>query len=371
MIAVAYLIPFLACVILRFTFDYSEGAQAYFMIIAFGELTVGGLHWLFHRYQSTAIEFLGSLVKTIHREDSWTELIHTTETQTDSTGKTYTVSKVREKYHPEKYYFKTTIGSKFTSGKSFFYYVAGIWNIEPRHDSWSCTNIKGGRRYGIHYTAVDIPIKESGNPGKWVPVTEKHRYTNRIRRSNSVFKYEIINTEKAEFLGLCAYPTIKDFDAPCVLSRDIPVDPAVDEMFRKFNGRYASQWQMRLYIILYDASRGIGTSEHQRAYWQGGHKNEFTLCIGIADINRIAWAHAFSWAESQQIEIEISQWLISQKRLNWDSLYDKLLFSLPQWKRKQFKDFDYINVTLELWQIALILAGSIVENLIAIIIALN
>lgn len=369
MIAPAYLLPPLACLLLSFGFGFTGNVQPYLLILLFGELTAGGLHWGFLHYRSTATEFLGSLVRSIHREDSWIELVQSTETRTDSSGRSYTVRRTRERRHPEKFYFRTTIGSEFSCRKDFFCRVAAIWApLEPRRIAWSGSHIKGGRRFGLCYTTADFTADD---PQNWVPVTEKHRYTNKIRRSNSIFKYERISATRANENGLCDYPKIVNFDAPCVLSRDIPVTPSVNEMFRKFNGRYACQWQMRLYIILFDASRGIGVSELQRAYWQGGHKNEFVICLGLTPDDRIAWARAFSWADSRQIEVEVAQWLMSQNRLKWNKLYHQLIYTLPAWQRKEFKDFDYINITLSARQIAMILAACLLENCLAVTIALN
>ena len=352
MIAPAYLLPPLACLLLRFGFDFRGGAQPYLLILLFGELTVGGLHGFFLHWQWTATEFLGSLVSSIHREDAWIELVHSTERRTDSSGRSYSVSRVRERRHGEKYYFRTTIGSEFTCGREFFQRVAAIWSdFRPRRNYWSGTHIKGGRRYGLFYTTADFMEAHGSDPRYWVPVTEKHRYKNRIRRSNSIFKFEHISRARAEENGLCDYPKIIDFDAPCILSRDVPVSPRADEMFRKFNGRYASRWQMRLYNLLFDASRGAGVSELQRQYWQGGHKNEFTICLGVTPDDRIAWARAFSWADSQKIEVEIARRLMEQRRLDWDNIYHLLRADLNRWQRKEFKDFDYINVSLSPRQI--------------------
>lgn len=366
MIAPAYLIPPLACLLLRLGFDFTGGAQPYLLILLFGELTVGGLHWFFLHYQSTATEFLGSLVSSIHREDPWIELVRSTETRTDSSGRSYSVSRVRERRHSEKYYFRTTIGSEFACGKDFFLRVAQRWAIKGRRNYWSGSHIKGGRRYGLYYTDRDFTAAESSDPQRWVPVTEKHRYQNKIRRSNSIFKYEHISRARAQENGLCDYPEIEDFDAPCILSHDIPIPAGADEMFRRFNGRYASGWQMRLYIVLFEASRGAGVSELQREYWQGGHKNEFTICLGLTADDRIAWARAFSWADSQQVEVDLARWLMAQRRLNWEKIYHRLLYTLNVWQRKEFKDFDYIDVGLTPRQTLAIYLLSLLENAFAL-----
>lgn len=189
--------------------------------------------------------------------------------------------------------------------------------------------------------------------------------------SNSIFKFEKIDAKQAEEIGLYDYPSIRDFDAPCILSGSIPVSDSVRSLFRKFNAYHAPQWQMRLYILLFEASKGISVSEKQRAYWQGGNKNEFVLCIGMADENTIEWARAFSWADEQEREVSVSQWLMDNPIIDWEKIYDYLTIALCSWKRKEFKDFDYININLPLWQIITTLTLCATENFLALYIAIN
>ena len=127
---------------------------------------------------------------------------------------------------------------------------------------------------------------------------------------------------------------------------------------------------MRLYILLFDADKGVGISEQQRAYWQGGNKNEFVVCIGLNSNEKIEWARTFSWTDEQIKEVETSQWLMHQHNLDWIAFHDWLKFHLKDWKRKEFKDFDYINITLPMWQLFAIISISVAENALAIYLAI-
>lgn len=371
MIAVAYVIPIIACLLLHFEFEYDGSWSAYLWTIIFGEATAGLLHWFFYHQHTSCTEYLGSMVREINHEESWTELVEINETKTDAKGNSYTRTRIEERFHREKFYFYTTIGSKIDTDYSFYSYVRSIWGL-PRHSlTWENRNIKGGIRFGSRYQMADFSYEEYENPKNWVPITEKHSYTNKVRASNSIFNFEKIEKKEASEMGLLDYPAIHYYDAACVLSKDILIPPDVDEMFRKFNARYAPEFQMRLYILLFDAARGVSISEKQRTYWQGGNKNEFVVCFGLSSNDEVKWARAFSWADDQTKEVEIAQWLMNLHKLDWNLLHDWLRWNLADWKRKEFKDFDYINITLPLWQIITIIVLSIAENAFAIYLAVS
>ena len=362
MIAIAYLIPALACLLLHFGFRYEGDWTAYAWIFGAGEATVGLLHWLFYRSYTSYEEFLGSRVSSIHYEAPWTEVVVRYETRTDGKGRTQTVRRVSYIYHPEKYYFYTTIGSMFGMSSAFFYQIRDLWNVPTHPDSWVGPHIRGGVCTGYHYNFTDLDPLRFADIDYWVPITESHRYKNKIRCSNSIFKFEKISKERAEEAGLIGYPVITGYDAPAILSKDFDVPDYADAMFRRFNAGVAPESQMRLYILLFDYRKGIAVSELQRAYWQGGNKNEFVVCIGIDSEGKVHWARAFSWADEQQVEVELAQWLMKQDTLDWADLYHWLENNVGRWKRKEFKDFDYIHVSLPLSHFLWILLLSMLEN---------
>lgn len=370
MTAVAYLIPVAACLLLHLEFGYEGKWTTYLWIMIFGEGTVGILHWLFYEVHTSKTEYLGSLVSDIVHEEEWTELVERTETRKDSRGNTYTVTRIEEKWHPEKYYFHTTRGSEIKTDFQFYAYVRRVWGLGRHELSWTGGHIKGGARFGSMYQMADFDYSERENPGNWVPVTEAGSYTNKVQASNSIFKFEKIEAEDARAMGLYDYPPICQHDAACVLSNEIAVPDGVDDLFRKFNGRYAPQAQMRLYVMLFDSSRGVSVSEMQRAYWQGGNKNEFSICIGMNRDSEVEWARAFSWADEQTKEVETAQWLMQHRNLDWQAFHDWFAYHIVDWNRKEFKDFDYIHITLPMWQILTIIIISIAENALALYMAI-
>lgn len=371
MIAIAYLVPVVGCLVLYFLFGYAGSWQTYAIVFACGEATVGLCHRLCYKSFTSCTEYLGSMIRSIHYEAPWTERIVRTETKTDAKGRTYTRTYVQYVYHPAKHYFHTSIGSRYPMNAAYFHEVKTLWGVRKHSDTWTGPHIQGGVRFGHHYILDDLGETEIEKPIYWIPVTEKHSYKNKIRSSNSIFKFEKISREQAAELGLHEYPAIINNDAPCILSTDLPIPPDADVMFRKFNARYGPGLQIRLYILLFDAEKGIGISEMQRAYWQGGNKNEFVVCMGLDADRSVKWARAFSWADEQNIEVEAAQWLMHHPRLEWAEFYEWLKVNLLGWKRKEFSDFDYINVTLPLKYFLIVLFASILENSLAIYLVLE
>lgn len=351
MIVFAYLLPLAAALILKTALDYGGDWKTYLWLVAGGEAFVAGLHYLFHYQQTSVREYLGSLVSRLHYEEPWTELVPQTVTRRDSRGNTYTTVRMRHVYHPERYYFDTSRGSTINTDGSFFRYVADRWGVVPTRVYWRNANIRGGIRYGLDAAAPAIADGEAIDDVRWVGVTESHRYSNRIRNSNSIFKYRHISRKEAQALGLYDYPAIQGHEAPAVLSRDVNIDFRIRQKFNRFNGALAPLRQMRLYILVFRAESGVGMAELQRAYWQGGNKNEFVVCLGMTPEGRVEWATAFSWADSQELETATADWFMRNPQVDWDEFHSWFARESAGWKRKEFSDFKYIGVNLRLWQV--------------------
>ena len=374
MIALAYLFPVIAIVILKTVLHLDSEWTVFLWIFIAGEGTVGLLHIGIVLFQTLKTEYLGSIVKSIHFEDSWTELIENKKYKKNSKGEFYPVKTVREKYHYPKYYFYTTRNSKIKTDSSFYKYVLNQWQKTPQYLSWADNHIKGGTRYGESCSADYNGIFETCDNSKWVSVTEQHLYLNRITQSYSIFRHKDISKKEAYKLGLYFYPNKYFHDIPCILydhCKNYLPDYEITKKFQRFNGVFAPRNQMRLFILLFESGKGLDIAVAQKNFWQGGNKNEFVICLGISSKRKVEWSFVFSWADEQEIEIETQQWFLKNKNLDLNKFYDWFLQKYNRWKRKEFKDFKYIRIPLDIWQIMVIYVLSIFENIMAIKIALE
>lgn len=114
-------------------------------------------------------------------------------------------------------------------------------------------------------------------------------------------------------------------------------------MLRQYNALIGHRNEVKIFLLLFENER-IGVSELQRIHWKGGNKNELVICASKDG----SWAKTFSWCDDKRIEVE-SSYIFEMKEL---SLHDKIVKVEHQveelWKRKHFKDFDYIDIPLNL-----------------------
>lgn len=188
--------------------------------------------------------------------------------------------------------------------------------------------------------------------------TYPHTYKNKVKVSKSIFNFEDISEKDAKKLGLYDYPEIYDrYKQDYVLGyNSFSKNDSGRKYINYINAVYGPKYQFRTYILIFK-NKDISISEKQKSYWVGGNKNEFIICVGIDSVsNKIKWSNAFSWCDTPSLEIYTEQFLSGQDSLNIYSIADFLSKKVPTlWKRKEFKDFDYIGIELKYWQYILIL----------------
>lgn len=366
MLFFAYLIPLIACLILKFGFDYDGEWTSYLWFLFFGEATVGILHLIFYAARTSSDEYLGAYATKISYIEPWTELIEQRVQKTDAYGKTYTVTEIREKYHKEEYYFYTNLNTKFKTDSNFYYKIKGIWQTSDHVQSWRGNNIKGGIRFAHNHHFSDVSINGPEDHDKFILISQENTYTNKIKNSNSIYRSIKVSKKEAQELGLYEWPKLIEYDVPCILSHSIPVSDELNTLYRRFNALVAPERQMRLFILLFDGNLPMEVAEKQRHYWKGGNKNEFTICLGVDSDENISWVYSFSWSAENLVEIEVNQWFLNHRKLDLHGFLNWFSFEFLKWERRQFKDFKYIQVDLLLWQTITIMIGAVLESIIAI-----
>lgn len=353
MIALAYIIPLLACLLLPYLFNPYGRWEPYAIVAGAGYLLTGLTHWLCYRARTKCREFLGGYIVTIYYEAPWTEIVIVTQTYTDKRGNTHTRRRKEYVYHPEKYYFDTNLGTRHNCSDGFFDSVRSLWQVVCHEDVWYGSEISGGSRRGCNYDYYDARGSDESRAARVWTVTEPHKYTNKIRNSNSIFRFEKIGRTQAITLGLIDYPEIIDFDAPTILSDCFDVPETVERQFRLFNSVTAPEVEMHLFVLLFDASRhGVDIVEKQRAYWHGGNKNEFVVCLGV-ERGETKWARAFSWVDEPVLEVKTADWFLKNPKADLADFLEWLYANYSIWQRKHFSDFNYIRVNLTMWQVFL------------------
>jgi len=81
------------------------------------------------------------------------------------------------------------------------------------------------------------------------------------------------------------------------------VSNETQEKFRKLNGKFGISNQVRLWILVFE-NRPQSIAYYQENYWVKGNKNELVVCIGKKG-EEIQWSHAFSWATSSDLTVAV------------------------------------------------------------------
>jgi hypothetical protein len=131
----------------------------------------------------------------------------------------------------------------------------------------------------------------------------KHTYKNKIKASDlTIFDIKMVNKSQADSMGLFQYPDkIDGLEYPTILGGNVSKN--IQEKFRNLNGKFGTSNQLRLWILVFE-NKPMSIAQYQENYWVKGNKNELVICIGKKG-DEIQWSHAFSWALSNDLTVEV------------------------------------------------------------------
>lgn len=191
-------------------------------------------------------------------------------------------------------------------------------------------------------------------------------YINYVLNSNSIFRQQSVSADEAATLGLIDYPSHDSrlFDHNVILGSPklpqwVKFSNRTQHAFQLINAFAGQRRQIHIFILVFDASQDVATALKQRAYWNGGNKNEFTVCLGVdfsatdstsggAEDSRatVRWCKAFSWCDIPKLESATESWFIEHRELSLGDYAEWLGQHLNLWKRKNFSDFKYLGINL-------------------------
>jgi len=234
------------------------------------------------------------------------------------------------------------------------------------------------------------------------PYVSKHTYVNKIKASDlTIFNISLVTDEQADSLGLFKYPDYSEYEGlayPTILGNKTALPyPYIQEKFRRLNGKFGVSNEMRLWVLIFE-DKPMSIARMQENYWVKGNMNEMVVCIGVKG-NKIQWAHTFSWALSNELTVSVRNQVMNlyqykdttvkvpmpvipvpamastgKKNKNnpsvlplpiqykdstykvkspsypvlnantWNNLYTYLNKDLKKFKRRSFKEFDYLTV---------------------------
>lgn len=362
----AYILPAAAAVGVVFYFDHPH--QAWWIYLVGLILAEFLLYLAIHR-ASRQQEYLSGYALNVQHHEPWVERVVYTESYTDSQGRSRTRTQVRYVHHPDRWLVEFNTGYEVDVNQDVYLHYASLWGTEeqwitPVH--MNCVAGGGGQLYEWNNVYADA-----------CTTTYYGLYINYLKNSQSIFRFRDIPDDEARSLGLVAYPRLHRslLEGDVVLASPLwgkaySVSDEAQRALQLFNAFEGARHQIHCFVLLFDASRqSLQTAVDQRAYWEGGNKNEFTVCLGL-DASKpspeVVWCEAFSWCDVPQLESAAESWFIAHRELNLKAFAQWLHDNVGLWRRKQFSDFKYLGIRLSpartalVFFVALLLAALIV-----------
>jgi hypothetical protein len=104
--------------------------------------------------------------------------------------------------------------------------------------------------------------------------------------------------------------------------------------------------------IIYITKEDMSFKYILETFWKGGKKNDAILILGVNDTGEVQWSDLIAWTDNTDIFIDAQSDFKKMNVKNLDVI-DKFKTTLKTFKRKPFKDFEYLkeNITIDFkWQ---------------------
>lgn len=345
-----FLIPIVTVGILAFKFREKTALWEYAVVLVPSLLLFFALKYSFVYISSLDKEYLSDLVSKITYYEDWDETVMVTHTRTVScgNGKTRTETYVvpERRYHPKRYVYETVTGETNDVSEDEYKLICYKLNMpavfKDMHRSYRS---KDGDAYVTSWNRT----RENSYPVTWT-----HLYQNKVKASSySIFKYGNMSEEEIKENKLFDYPEIKNNDQNPILGFNA-TDTDIDAV-RYLNGYRGPKNQIHVFILCFN-NPSLEVAEMQKAYWQGGNKNEFVVCLGVKN-NTVIWCNPFSWSDEPMLEVKTRDYFIKHPNINFKDYAEWLDTQIDKnWHRKEFNDFNYLSIELSIgWYIAILI----------------
>lgn len=362
---ILYSIPFIISLILLIFFKKKIVWWEYIVLIIPSILLTIIMKFIVIEINTYDTQYLGTYVNKLTYYEPWNELVRVRHERSvpcgrNSNGHTkyctevYYTTEVR--WHSEHYTYQTTLNNReYTINENLYNNIKNKLNTIPQFkDLKRKYYTKDGDAYVYTF---------DGNINHMYDITFDESYKNKIKAStsNSIFKLQEIDETEAKKHNLYDYPKINKEQQTPILGKKIPYKD--EQIIRYINAVKGKEKQFRMYILFFNHDE-FDKSELQRSYWQNGNKNEFILCLGVKG-DSVVWTNPFSWSDIPTLEAKTKNYFIKNPKLD---IYQYGLWLINEiddnWVRKNFDDFDYINIELKNGQYICLIIIILLMNII-------
>lgn len=352
---IAILIPVITSLILLLYFSKKTVWWEYALVIIPTIIIFFGIRAGMVSYKQSDTEYLGYYVTGAKYYEKWDEYIHQTCTTTDAKGNVHTYDCSYVETHYPYWTVITNNDDEINVDESVYRHLIGMWKtcsefIDMHRDYHS---IDGDAYYN----------KWNGAPETTMNLTKEHSYTNKVKASTSIFNFESISKKEAKKYKLYEYPKVNDYYQPTILARH-KIDESVQRSWDFMNSFNGKKYEFRSYLIFF-YNQTPDVVDKQLSYWKGVNMNESNIFIGVDSLTmKKQWVRVSSWSDRPALDVDVRDYINNQDTLNITKIRNYVESKIPQeWHRKDFKDFDYINVNLTDTQITWLFIILIIYNI--------
>lgn len=258
------------------------------------------------------------------------------------------------------------------------------YDVDYHHEYWQANTTLGGylinkkryeelvRQFGtgkifvdMHrdYHSIDGDMYKcdwDGGDATLEPVAQAHTYENRPQASHSLYHYDKLDSIDIRTYKPFDYPpVINQFHQQVLLGYN---DQAAERRLQVLNSRLGHNKQVRVFLLIFhDHSREVGLKQEQ--YWEGGNKNELVVCVGVDNSNEVMWSHPFSWTDQIEVKLKIKNAIEEMNHFDINETINVINEEVnSEWVRKEFHDFDYLNIEPTMTQSIWILIITLLVN---------
>ena len=272
--------------------------------------------------------------------EEWNEWITQTctSTSTDADGNTTTTSYDCSHSSTNYAYWEIidNIGSSHHISQNEYRYLVGYWGKEKFTDLNRDFYTEDGDMYSVSYP---------NDFSKLIPVCTRHYYVNKVRSSRSVFNFQKVSQDEKTTYKLFDYPKMD------ILNYDIlnynPIfgwnNYEDSKLLQRYNGLFGAFKRVHMLILVFN-DQPYQAGMLQEAYWKGGNKNEFILCIGL-NKKKITWTKVISWTDVEILKTQVAREVKELDTINMPVVIDLMSKEVKaKFIKKNFRDFDYITI---------------------------
>lgn len=293
-------------------------------------------------YAVRSEEYWGSFVEKVEYYEKWDEWIDETcyrECCCDSKGENCSTESYDCSYkrtHDPYWTLTNTIGEEIPISQKEYTRIKNLLGNERFKDMHRDYYRIDGDMYHSNWGRDSLTA---------IPVTTLHWYDNKVKATDaSVFKFLNVDTGDVRRYGLKSYPPILNGYKMISVMGDSSFDARMaDKKMQYVNGALGHANQVRAFILIFQ-DQPMDAAFKQEAYWQGSNMNEFVVCVGIDKERNVNWCKVLSWTTNNRLISEVQDMVMGQKKLDLRSIADELYIHLRSFKRRDFKEFDYLTV---------------------------